>query len=546
MTTTIKSKDKKLVKVPIFAPGHLTNSRGQEKDFTDADIKAIIDAFGQGVPPNIPIKIGHSTDEFNGKVATELELPVAVIKGEGDTGVGAIQLGEITNLALNENGALIADMTVREGVAKMVADGFFTGLSSELQFDRKQDDKIFPTVLSGVAFLGAQRPALSDLPSLQEATMLADGTYADAVFFTDVVVDTDYVNADDESHFESGSTMLPPSQVGSGGGSDEKPWTVPVNDLTRGRQVFATVSAPNEITAKRTALRVVENFLLSLTGPLGTALGVAGGTVMAARLVAGKPILGGIKGLLKWKFEDPFDLELETLELDEVLTRITELLGKGPIEIKLAEDKEGIMPEDDKLAEHPGMAACMDKAKADGIEDPAAYCKAKFDEEASVTLKTLAKSLDLSEWDGEGVLVKMQGLLAAEVKGSKFEEETTSKIQELTSKLLVSEYSEKVESLELVSGTRQEKAEQLAKIDTFAGAETATLLLTSWEAQQKAAEAAKITETVLRPGNELAPSEFSEALVKYKTDNPMASESDALKATMRSNPELAATRNGRG
>ena len=543
MTTTTKSKDKKLVKVPIFAPGHLTNSRGQEKDFTDADIKAIIDAFSQGVPPSIPIKIGHSTDEFNNKVATELELPISVIQGEGDTGTGAIQLGEITELALNAEGDLIADMTVHEGVAKMVTDGFFTGLSSELQFDRKQDDKIFPTVLSGVAFLGAQRPALSDLPSLQEATMLSDGTYADAVFFTDVVMDAEYMKGDDESYFESGSTMLSPDKVSSGG-KNERPWTVPVRDLTRGRQVYTTVSAPNEVEAKRTALRVVEHFLLSITGPLGTAIGVAGGAVIASRLVVGKPVLGGIKGLVKWKFEDPFDLEVETLELNEILTRITGLLGRNPIGINLAEGKEGTMPEDDKGTDLK-MRACMAKAKADGVEDPAAYCKAKFGEEASVTLNELAKAMDLSEWDGEGILVKVQGLLASESNGSKFEEETTSQIRDLTSKLLISEYSEKVESLELVSGTRQAKAEQLAKIETLAGAETATLLLESWEAQQKAAEAAKITETVLHTGSELAPSEFSEALVKYKTDNPSASESDALKATMRSNPSLAASRNGR-
>jgi len=195
-------------------------------------------------------------------------------------------------------------------------------------------------------------------------------------------------------------------------------------------------------------------------------------------------------------------------------------------------------------AEHPDMEACMVKAKADGISNPAAHCKSKFDEEASSTLNDLAKSLELSEWDTEGLVAKIKTLQTAQTAGSQFEEQTKTEIAALKGKLLVSDYSEKVILLDLVPGTTKEKAEKLADLETSAGKDAANMVFTAWEGQQESAKKAQITETVLRPGDELPPSEFSEALAKVKEADSKLSDGDAIKKTMRDNPGLSASRNG--
>ena len=611
MTTTITFADKQLVNVPVFTPGHLIDSRGREKDFTKDDISQIVDAFSQGAPKSVPIKIGHSSDEFNNKVATELGIPASLIKGEGKAGKGAIRLGQVTSLRMNEDGDLVADMTVSEPVAKLITDGMLTGLSSEIQFNREQDGKTFPTVLSGIAFLGAQRPALGDIPSLQEATMLEDGTYADAAYFSDLTSDF----REGLSKEAMSGSMTVSNDAASSGDGDNNVYTVPIKDLTRGRQVFASVSAANEITAKRTALRVVENFLFSLTGPLGTALGITGGAILSARLIAGKPIIGGIKGLLKWKFEEAINLEEEQAELDEFLLRVSEFsimekiirqfsplgaradLSDARIKIRASlakmnsgdvteveglteirtilenvqglssdqsskilaivrselkrggaaskiENEEFNMTTQNRYAEHPDMALCVAKAKADGKDDPEAFCRAKFDEDAANSIAELAKGFGLSEWDGKGIATKVKELQAAKTEGSKFEEETTSKIASLTRKLLVSDYAEKVADFELVPLTKSEKAEKLADIEAKAGTETATMMLTAWEAQQKSAVTAKISETVLRTGEEMPESEFAETVESYKKEHPDESHADAIKAVMKADPAKALSRNG--
>ncbi|MCH8234439.1 MAG: hypothetical protein IIB82_17630 [Bacteroidetes bacterium] len=65
------------------------------------------------------------------------------------------------------------------------------------------------------------------------------------------------------------------------------------------------------------------------------------------------------------------------------------------------------------------------------------------------------------------------------------------------------------------------------------GKETATMVLEAWQGQQKSADEAKIATTVLTPGNELAPSEFSEVAEKVRADNPNRSEAEVMKKAMK-------------
>lgn len=533
--------DKTLINVPIFTSGTHKDSLGVEKDFTNDDLRAMINAFGQGAPPSVPIKIGHSSDEFNSKVATAFNIPKELVAGEGPSGKGQVRLGEITGLKLDGDN-LLADLRVAEPVAGLIKEELLTGLSSELQFDRKQGDVTHPMVVSGLALLGAQRAALSNLPSLQAATMLDDGTYADAVYFSE----STFASRDEKGRFISeGSKQLSNADVTAPEGGDHKVFTVPVNDLTRGRQVFASVSAPDEITAKRTALRVVENFLFSLGGPLGTALGVTGGAILSARLIAGKPILGGIKGLIRWKFEEEFNLGEETLELDSILRRIGILTSNLQLQegLKIMSTQKFVAPEG---VSQEAYDSCLAQARTDGVDDPAAHCKEKLTPSASDNselLSGIAKALNLSEWDNDTILVKMKELATASNGSASFEEKATKEIAELRQQNRVFHYQETTIGFTEIPGTAKENAEKLAEIEASAGEVTAKMMLESWEAQNDSAKKAKISTSVLESGEHVS-AEFSESVKKYQEANPDSSRADALKEVMRKNPTQAASRNG--
>ena len=381
--------DAVLQNVAIFTPGTHTDSLGTEKTFSREDLEHMVDAFNRKAPPTIPVKMGHSSDEFNQQVADAMGIPAVLAVGEGSGGKGQVRLGEITALHLNDT-HLTADLRLSDKVGQLVKDKLFTGVSAEIQANRRQGEEVFPTVLSGLALLGAQRPALADLPTLQQATMLDDGSSADNVFTFDsdfagietnntfaelspedieglkqaqTIIDsvlaeevspdegltklqrirqnavqiaikglkvgagivafkiaedkivellnrsgitsqgtnTMPMSANDYNLFEDGQTVV------SGAGDGDKLFDIPFHDFGRGRHVTATVSAPDEITAKRTGLRVVENFLLAATGPMGGLLGGAAGLVIGKNLMMGKPILkpiGAIRGLIKWAFSE--------------------------------------------------------------------------------------------------------------------------------------------------------------------------------------------------------------------------------------------------
>lgn len=539
---TLEFEDTILRHVPIFTTGKLTDSMGRDNEFTSDDLAAIIDAFSQGVPSSIPVKIGHSTDEFNQKVADGLGIPKELVIGEGDKERGQVRLGEVTSL--HRNGQLTADLRLNEKVGQLIKDKLLTGLSAEIQFDRKQGDKVYSHILSGLALLGAQRPALSDLPSLQQATMLEDGSYADAVFFQDGeglfegIHPTNQQLGFPSNIIGEGVATLPSSETSSGE-PDEKTYTVPFRDLARGRYVSATVSAPNEITAKRVALRTVENFLLSATGPLGGILGGALGGLVAARLVIGKPVLGGIKGLFKWKFEEAYTSD-DFHEAVAVYEQIGRLLVRGDTKM-LDKDKK-----DEKFAAHPdgvdpeAWASCMAKAREDGVDDPEAHCRTKFEEEAKeVELdKDVVKALGLEEKATKEQILAKVVILTKEQ--SKFEEATSELAKEVAALKhngRVSHYESEVAVLTHTNGKAKERAEKLATIESTAGLDTATELLSSWKLADEYAEKAGITTALLDGGSD-DESSFDKEVAKYEEANPKESRAEAIKATIKAHKDL--------
>lgn len=586
-----------LTKVPIFTAGSHTDSMGRGKTFSKEDLAAIVTAFKAGAPPEVPLKMGHSSDEFNAKVATALGLPKLLISGEGDNHKGQVRLGSVK--ALHMNGSLTADLDVPEQVGKLIKDGLLTGVSAELQFDRRQGDKTHPIVLSGLALLGAQRPALSDLPSLQSATMLEDGSHADAVFFSDLDAANYATLAEEKAELKreldreriegakelirartvsklkileaqrTGSRTVPGAESGEPGSN---PFTVP---FQRGaNRVTVGVSAASEITAKKTALKVLENFGLSATGPLGAIVGTAGAGVLTAKLVTGKPKLGGTVGKLQWNltrkflgllgraalkgFEDAA-IEESTFSIMEKIIRffsplqavgdlagvrdeikstlvqinngdITQAQGMGQIR-QILQDVRGLSPDDTSQ-----VLKIIDSELRRG----GAASKVKSQENSEMDITTLATALNLAEdATEEQILTRVDELLVSEEESKKFEEGQQKRLEFLEHQHRVSVYGEATAQLTHTPGDSKAKAEQLAALEEKAGKATAEEVLKTWQESDKFAETAGVTVALLNAHSGNSDEEtFDSVVAKYQEEHPDATIGDATKAVMASHRSL--------
>ena len=300
MDISYYSEMKQLLGITIFRTGTFTDSSGNKRTFGKDDIQQLLKSFEQGIPGDVPVILGHVSEEFAQKVADDLGIPSSVLQGEGIFGKGAARLGRVTGL--HANGVLSADLELHPKVAALVEQGFFTGNSPEIEVDReetKPDDgsKVtVPLALSALSLLGKQRPAIGDNPPLQAGTMLSEGR-------SFITLEESLVAS--VSSFEEGTIFAPPGQA-SAGESGEVEWIVPIKDLGSGTFVQASVSAASEATAKRTALRVVENFLFNVTGPLGKIIGGTLGVLLARKLVVGRTKKGsrGVPGRISWRLSE--------------------------------------------------------------------------------------------------------------------------------------------------------------------------------------------------------------------------------------------------
>lgn len=151
--------------VEVFSVGTHTDSAGQELTVDAALLDSIVAAFNNGNPSMVPVKFGHTSSAFNVEQAAELlGITPGLITGEGKGQEGAILPGTVTKLSRHQN-KLLADFDVLSPVADMITDGMLKGISIELSDD---------DVITSITMLGAQRPAVKDLASLQAAIVLSE------------------------------------------------------------------------------------------------------------------------------------------------------------------------------------------------------------------------------------------------------------------------------------------------------------------------------------------------------------------------------------
>lgn len=153
---------KKITGVKVFAAGTWMDSAGNEKNWTTEDLDKMVLAFTAGVPVLVPLKCGHTSDEFNRKIAEALEVPVDVVTGE--EGQGQIKLGNMTSLQRKGDLAVAAFDNIPEPIANLIEGGQYSTVSVEIE-DQVGD---YGPVITGVALLGAEEPAV-DKATLERA-----------------------------------------------------------------------------------------------------------------------------------------------------------------------------------------------------------------------------------------------------------------------------------------------------------------------------------------------------------------------------------------
>ncbi|MCI0438228.1 MAG: hypothetical protein L0177_03750 [Chloroflexi bacterium] len=156
--------------VEVFRAGEQTDSAGRTRTWSVEELDAMARAFDAGVPGDVPVKLGHSSEGFNARVASALSLPAEALTGEEPGGDGAARLGEVVKLERKDD-KLLADLAVVEQLVSLIRQGFFTDVSSEILTDYQGHE----AVLSGVALLGAERPAVKELAGLEAADMMERG-----------------------------------------------------------------------------------------------------------------------------------------------------------------------------------------------------------------------------------------------------------------------------------------------------------------------------------------------------------------------------------
>lgn len=160
---------RKIIGVEIFSAGTWTDGESQlTRTWTEKDLDAIIKTYeSKGLMA--PVKLGHTSDDFNTRVAEELDLPMSILIGEDEEGSGQARLGEVVNLR-REGKKLIADFdNVLDPVADLIDQGLYTFVSIEMS----QDPASKEWEIEGAALLGGENPAVKNLESLQSAAIFS-------------------------------------------------------------------------------------------------------------------------------------------------------------------------------------------------------------------------------------------------------------------------------------------------------------------------------------------------------------------------------------
>ena len=171
MATTTAPKMVSISNLEVFASGTVTDSQGVTREITEEHLDMFVKSFERLFPrgQHAYLKTGHTTDEFNQRVATQLGVPVELVKGEGYDQDGNLNLGMMNSLK-RINGKLIASFeSVPEVVGNLVKQGLYDAVSAEVTWTMDSTNKIVDAIMTAVALLGGQDPAVGNLTPANES-----------------------------------------------------------------------------------------------------------------------------------------------------------------------------------------------------------------------------------------------------------------------------------------------------------------------------------------------------------------------------------------
>ncbi len=140
--------------IKAFESGLWTDSSGNPREWTDADLDKMVEAFVAGVPKVVPLKAGHTSDDFNTRIAEALGVPNELITGEH--GEGQISLGQMIRLERRGSMLIASFDHVPAKIADLIEGGQFRTVSVEIEDELEG----FSPVMTATALLGAEMPAV--------------------------------------------------------------------------------------------------------------------------------------------------------------------------------------------------------------------------------------------------------------------------------------------------------------------------------------------------------------------------------------------------
>jgi len=551
---------KKITGVKIFAEGTWTDSAGATRDWTKEDLDKMVDAFTAGVPAVVPLKCGHTSDGFNRRIAEALEVPVETITGE--QGQGQIGLGKMISLERKGSWLIAGFDNIPEPISNLCEGGQYSTVSVEIE-DTVGD---FGPVITGVALLGAEEPAVDD--ATLERALVFGGKRQGARVLTFTVGD-DLPISLLRAEFDEIRGKIADLIKGKKGAPLFRAMFGNLNTLFE--QLVGKINQKKGDNVKGEFHTVYER-LRYLAQDLGLPEGASFEDVITelqrlqaeegevpeeVTALADQDYQGNIQPLIAWAGQVGFDQCVASLTGKPGITDPTKVCGwlKGQALSKAL--KEGGIKTMKELKAFKGMTA--DAIKALKVKDLAA----KFQDEEEVTIGEIVDALPEEPGKGvadiaaalglgaeatvEDILTAIEALKTAAPEGEGGEMKTeltkaTNTIAVLQAKESVREWEDKTREFTAIPGTANEHAVKLADIEAKAGKDAAeTQYAALKEANRLAEEAMKITGTSRTAG----PTDFDNEVAKYVKDHAAASKEsaekqkvDAIKAVSKARPDL--------
>ena len=493
----------------IFALGTWTDSAGNERTWTGEELDRMKAAFKAGVPVMVPIKCGHTSDDFNRKIAEALEVPVEVVTG--DNGQGQIKIGNMTSLERKGDWLVAAFGNIPEPIANLIEGGQYSNVSVEIE------DKVgeYGPVITGVALLGAEEPAVEG--ATLERALVFGGTRKGARVWS----------------FKVGDQLPDPATLRS----EFDDIRSKVADIIKGKK-----GAP----LFRALFGNITELFERMVGGRHSAPGDNAEVPEEVRAIADQEYQGNIQPLIAWAGTVGFDQCVVELTGKPGITDPVRVCGwlKGQAHSKTKEGGNSNMKEikafKDMKAEDIRSLKVKDLAAKlqDEGEVTIGEIVDALPEEPAKGIADIAAALGLgAEATVEEMVAAIEALKAAAPEGEMGNEfkKANSRIAVLEGEKAVRDWEDKTREFKAIPGTAHEHAVALAAIESKAGKEAAESQYAALkEANRLAEEALKIVGTSRSAG----PTDFDNEVAKHMTADPKATKAEAIKAVSKARPDL--------